>query len=100
MRTYDVSPVVHVILSGQQEELVSATSDGMSHALERSDKLFLKVDETREAALDSEFLSLASRISAERVSRFKTAFDVLDPNDFISRLKDMLSLVRYDAYSV
>ncbi len=41
----------------------------------------------REAALDSEFLSVASQVGLEQTRRLHTAFKTYELNDFVSRLK-------------
>eukprot|EP01125_Pyxidicula_operculata_P006881 TRINITY_DN2359_c0_g2_i1.p1 TRINITY_DN2359_c0_g2~~TRINITY_DN2359_c0_g2_i1.p1 ORF type:complete len:284 (-),score=55.02 TRINITY_DN2359_c0_g2_i1:103-954(-) len=65
----------------KEEELInSASSDALIEVIRKGSKLFEKVKGTREASLDSEFLSITSRYSAEKVNKLSGDSLGLDVN--------------------
>jgi hypothetical protein len=44
----------------------------------------------REAALDSEFLTLATQFGLEQTNRLQTGYQTKDINDFVARIKSVL----------
>jgi len=73
-----------------KQEYIRPESDGLHKALQRGDELYQEVKMPREAALDSEFLTLTSQLGLERTRRLHTAFKSYDINDFISRVRAQL----------
>jgi len=71
----------------KKHDLVSPSSNGLLKALEKGDNLFPDVSTPREAALDTEFLSLAAQLGAEQSYRLVTGFTTYDPEDYISKVK-------------
>jgi len=63
---------------------------GYKKALDRADDLYKQVLETREAALDSEFLSLASQLGVEQTSRLDTGLKSRDPNEFVTKMRHFM----------
>ncbi|EGG24462.1 hypothetical protein DFA_06612 [Cavenderia fasciculata] len=79
-----------------KDSLVQSDSGGLLQMLEKGEQLYSQVNMPREAALDSEFLSLASQLGYEKTQRFKVAFSTFDSNGFINRLYTTLSQLGSD----
>eukprot|EP01132_Coremiostelium_polycephalum_P005283 gene5283-6576_t len=79
-----------------KQELIQPESKGLLDLLDRGDELYSSVEMPREAALDSEFLSLASQYGLEQAQRLKVSFNTFDSNGFITRLRDTLAQLSED----
>lgn len=69
-----------------QEELVKVDDNELMCKLDRMDKLFQDVNETRTGVLDSKLLSMMVTIGTKRTSAFKTDLVAFDPDEFMSKL--------------
>jgi len=74
-------------ITDSKAEYIRPESDGLIHALEKGDELYQTVKNTREAALDSEFLSIASQVGLERTRRLRTLFKAFEIDEFVVRVR-------------
>jgi hypothetical protein len=77
-------------LTNRRQELIQPQSDELDRALERGNNLFENVKFPREAALDSEFLSLISQLGVEQCHRLQTGFRTYTIDDYITKIKTFL----------
>uniref|UniRef100_S4RH10 Non-structural maintenance of chromosomes element 4 n=1 Tax=Petromyzon marinus TaxID=7757 RepID=S4RH10_PETMA len=69
-------------LQEDREELIKPDNEGLATALQQSQKLFRSVKETREAAMDSQFLVLAATIGQEKATQLHTGLLDFDEGVF------------------
>ncbi|EFA78396.1 hypothetical protein PPL_09047 [Heterostelium album PN500] len=74
----------------KKQDLIQPDSQGLLDVLKKVDVLYSKVQQPREAALDSELLSLTSQLGYEQAQRFKVAPSSFDTVNFITRLRNSL----------
>ncbi|KYQ99770.1 hypothetical protein DLAC_03715 [Tieghemostelium lacteum] len=74
-----------------RSDLVNPESKGLLEVLEKGEDLYRKVDHAREAALDSEFLSLTSQYGLEQVQSLKITLTNFNSLVFMNRVKDRLN---------
>lgn len=76
--------------ANQKQELIQPGAGGLEAALEKSNTLYESVKFAREAALDSEFLSLASQFGVEQAHRLNTGFKSRDINEFVTKVRNRM----------
>jgi len=81
--------------SEKKEEYISPSSQGLKSALSIGDDLFRTVTAAREAALDTEFLTVASQFGAEQSSRLASGLSRFNTEGYITKL-----LARWEGYDV
>ncbi|XP_021030746.1 EP300-interacting inhibitor of differentiation 3 [Mus caroli] len=69
-----------------REDIVNTASDSLSEALEEANVLFDGVSRTREAALDAQFLVLASDLGKEKAKQLNTDMNFFNPIAFCDLL--------------
>ncbi|XP_077206099.1 non-structural maintenance of chromosomes element 4 homolog A [Paroedura picta] len=79
-----------------REMMLSARNDKLTGSLEEANKLFVGVSRAREAALDSQFLVLASTLGKEKASQLQSDMTVFDPSAFAEDLLSFMGLNRLD----
>ncbi|XP_033005396.1 non-structural maintenance of chromosomes element 4 homolog A [Lacerta agilis] len=87
-----------LISSVQQnrEMMLSTRNDKLTEALEDANKLFTGVSWAREAALDAQFLVLASNLGKEKASQLHSDMSVFDPSEFAEDLLSFMGLNRLE----
>ncbi|XP_062989329.1 non-structural maintenance of chromosomes element 4 homolog A [Elgaria multicarinata webbii] len=87
-----------LISSVQQnrEMMLSTRNDKLTEALEDANKLFTGVSRAREAALDAQFLVLASNLGKEKASQLQSDMTVFDPSAFAEDLLTFMGLNRLE----
>ncbi|XP_027761990.1 non-structural maintenance of chromosomes element 4 homolog A [Empidonax traillii] len=85
-----------LISSVQQnrEEMLSSKSNRLTEALEEADKLFEKVCRAREAALDAQFLVLASNLGKEKANELHSEMTSFDSAMFAEDLLTLMGINR------
>ncbi|XP_039191700.1 non-structural maintenance of chromosomes element 4 homolog A isoform X1 [Crotalus tigris] len=78
------------------ELMLSTNNDKLTEALEDADKLFTGVSFAREAALDAQFLVLASNLGKEKASQLHSDMTVFDPSAFAEDLLSLMGLNRLE----
>ena len=69
-----------------QEELVKVDDNELMSKLDKMDRLFQDVNETRTGVLDSKLLSMMVTIGTKRTSAFKTDLVAFDPDEFMLKV--------------
>ncbi|XP_030058453.1 non-structural maintenance of chromosomes element 4 homolog A isoform X2 [Microcaecilia unicolor] len=87
-----------LISSVQQnrEDMLSSRSNRLTEVLEEANKLFGGVSRAREAALDAQFLVLASNLGKEKASQLHSDMIVFDPTAFAEDLLTFMGLNRLE----
>ncbi|XP_060130777.1 non-structural maintenance of chromosomes element 4 homolog A [Zootoca vivipara] len=87
-----------LISSVQQnrEMMLSTRNDKLTEALEDANKLFSGVSRAREAALDAQFLVLASNLGKEKASQLNSELSVFDPSEYAEDLLTFMGLNRLE----
>jgi hypothetical protein len=80
-----------------KHEFIQPESDKLIQALQTADELFANVKMPREAALDTEFMGLASKLGAEQISKLQTGFRSYNIYDYVLKLRAMLSVAELGA---
>ncbi|XP_018082828.1 non-structural maintenance of chromosomes element 4 homolog A isoform X2 [Xenopus laevis] len=80
-----------------REEMLSSRSDKLTEALEEANKIFAGVSRAREAALDAQFLVLASCLGKEKASQLHADMTVFDPTSFAEDLLSFMGLNRMES---
>uniref|UniRef100_A0A8D0BE30 Non-structural maintenance of chromosomes element 4 n=1 Tax=Salvator merianae TaxID=96440 RepID=A0A8D0BE30_SALMN len=76
-----------------REMMLSTRNDKLTEALEDANKLFIGVSRPREAALDSQFLVLASDLGKEKANQLYSDMTVFDPSAFA---EDLLAFMGFN----
>ncbi|KAF7253346.1 hypothetical protein EYD10_01268 [Varanus komodoensis] len=76
-----------------REMMLSTGNDKLTEALEDANKLFTGVSRAREAALDAQFLVLASNLGKEKANQLQSDMTVFDSSAFAEDLSQLLSCV-------
>ncbi|XP_063163353.1 non-structural maintenance of chromosomes element 4 homolog A [Candoia aspera] len=81
-----------------RELMLSTSNDKLTEALEDADKLFtgVTVPSTREAALDAQFLVLASNLGKEKANQLRSDMTGFDPSAFAEDLLSLMGLNRLE----
>nr|XP_002132004.1 non-structural maintenance of chromosomes element 4 homolog A [Ciona intestinalis]XP_009862466.1 non-structural maintenance of chromosomes element 4 homolog A [Ciona intestinalis] len=69
-----------------KEELVKPDSNGLMENIAKAHQLFKDVNETRGAALDSKFMTLAVTLGAQKTNLLQTDLVAFQPDEFIAKL--------------
>ncbi|XP_029466421.1 non-structural maintenance of chromosomes element 4 homolog A isoform X2 [Rhinatrema bivittatum] len=87
-----------LISSVQQnrEDMLSSRSNRLTEVLEEANKLFVGVSRAREAALDAQFLVLASNLGKEKANQLHSDMIVFDPTAFAEDLLTFMGLNRLE----
>ncbi|XP_007902098.1 non-structural maintenance of chromosomes element 4 homolog A [Callorhinchus milii] len=80
-----------------REDMIRPSSNKLTEALEEANKLFSNVRQTREAALDAQFLVLATNLGQEKANQLHTDMMVFDPSVFTEQLLTFMGLNRLEA---
>uniref|UniRef100_A0ABM5G1L4 Non-structural maintenance of chromosomes element 4 n=1 Tax=Pogona vitticeps TaxID=103695 RepID=A0ABM5G1L4_9SAUR len=83
-------------LQQNHETIVSTRNDKLTEALEDANKLFAGVSRAREAALDAQFLVLASNLGKEKANQLHSDMTVFDPSAFAEDLLSFMGLNRLE----
>eukprot|EP00727_Mastigamoeba_balamuthi_P004386 m51a1_g13946 hypothetical protein (982) ;mRNA; r:899498-903608 len=81
----------------QSAELKQPGCDRLVSVLTEAQDLFARVQNPREAALDSEFLSQVSALGAEQIHKLQTGLRCYDIAEFVLRLRQRLGVPDDDA---
>uniref|UniRef100_A0A8D0HHM8 Non-structural maintenance of chromosomes element 4 n=1 Tax=Sphenodon punctatus TaxID=8508 RepID=A0A8D0HHM8_SPHPU len=79
-----------------REVMLSNRSDKLTEALEDANQLFNGVSRPREAALDAQFLVLASNLGKEKANQLHADMTVFDPPAFAEDLLTLMGLNRLE----
>ncbi|XP_067858374.1 non-structural maintenance of chromosomes element 4 homolog A [Heptranchias perlo] len=79
-----------------REDMIRPNSNKLTEALEEANKLFSNVRQTREAALDAQFLVLATNLGQEKANQLHTDMMVFDPSVFAEELLTFMGLNRLE----
>ncbi|XP_027600076.1 non-structural maintenance of chromosomes element 4 homolog A [Pipra filicauda] len=79
-----------------REEMLSSKSNRLTEALEEANKLFEKVCRAREAALDAQFLVLASNLGKEKANELHSEMTSFDAATFAEDLLTLMGINRIE----
>ncbi|XP_006630611.1 non-structural maintenance of chromosomes element 4 homolog A [Lepisosteus oculatus] len=79
-----------------REDMLSPNNNKLTEALEEANKLFVNVRQAREAALDSQFLVLATDLGKEKASQLHAEGTIFDPSAFAEHLLSFMGLNRLE----
>ncbi|NXN92499.1 NSE4A protein, partial [Rhinopomastus cyanomelas] len=79
-----------------REDMLNSKSDRLTEALEEANKLFSGVSRAREAALDAQFLVLASNIGKEKAKELHSEMTAFDSVAFAEDLLTFMGINRVD----
>ncbi|MBN3307187.1 NSE4A protein, partial [Amia calva] len=79
-----------------REDMLSPNNNKLTEALEEANKLFVNVRQAREAALDAQFLVLATDLGKEKASQLHAEGTVFDPVAFAEHLLSFMGLNRLE----
>ncbi|XP_048362468.1 non-structural maintenance of chromosomes element 4 homolog A [Sphaerodactylus townsendi] len=85
------------IVQQNREKMLSTRNDKLTETLEEANRLFSGVSRAREAALDAQFLVLASNLGKEKASQLQSDMTVFDPSAFA---EDLLSFMGFNRLEV
>ncbi|NXP19860.1 NSE4A protein, partial [Scytalopus superciliaris] len=77
-----------------REEMLNAKSNRLTEALEEANKLFDEVCHAREAALDAQFLVLASNLGKEKANELQSEMTAFDSATFAEDLLTLMGINR------
>ncbi|XP_007478929.2 non-structural maintenance of chromosomes element 4 homolog A [Monodelphis domestica] len=80
----------------QREDMLSSKSNKLTDALEQANQLFNRVSQAREAALDAQFLVLASDLGKEKANQLHSDMTLFDPSSFAEDLLKFMGLNRLE----
>ncbi|XP_053548616.1 non-structural maintenance of chromosomes element 4 homolog A [Bombina bombina] len=88
-----------LMLSMQQnrEDMLSSRNNKLTEVLEEANKIFSGVSRAREAALDAQFLVLASNLGKEKASQLHADMTVFDPTSFTEDLLSFMGINRMES---
>ncbi|XP_060097475.1 non-structural maintenance of chromosomes element 4 homolog A [Heteronotia binoei] len=84
------------VVQQNREMMLSTRNDKLTESLEKANELFGGVSRAREAALDAQFLVLASTLGKEKASQLQSDMTVFDPSAFAEDLLSFMGLNRLD----
>ncbi|XP_075791454.1 non-structural maintenance of chromosomes element 4 homolog A isoform X2 [Pelodiscus sinensis] len=79
-----------------REDMLSSKSNSLTEALQEANKLFSGVSQAREAALDAQFLVLASNLGKEKANELHSEMTVFDSPAFAEDLLTFMGLNRLE----
>ncbi|KFQ28527.1 Non-structural maintenance of chromosomes element 4 A, partial [Merops nubicus] len=79
-----------------REDMLSSRSDRLTEALEEANKLFSGVSRAREAALDAQFLVLASNLGKEKANELHSEMTAFDSLAFAEDLLTFMGINRIE----
>ncbi|XP_072280349.1 non-structural maintenance of chromosomes element 4 homolog A [Pyxicephalus adspersus] len=79
-----------------RDDMLSSRSNRLTETLEQANKLFEGVSKAREAALDAQFLVLASNLGKEKASQLRADLTVFDPISFAEDLLTFMGINRLE----
>ncbi|XP_039595729.1 non-structural maintenance of chromosomes element 4 homolog A [Polypterus senegalus] len=79
-----------------REDMLNPNNNKLTEALEEANKLFSNVRQAREAALDSQFLVLATNLGKEKASQLQADAMVFDASAFAESLLTFMGLNRLE----
>ncbi|XP_067417449.1 non-structural maintenance of chromosomes element 4 homolog A [Emydura macquarii macquarii] len=79
-----------------REEMLSSKSNSLTEALQEANKLFSGVSQAREAALDAQFLVLASNLGKEKANELHSEMTIFDSPAFAEDLLTFMGLNRLE----
>ncbi|XP_074917515.1 EP300-interacting inhibitor of differentiation 3-like, partial [Chelonoidis abingdonii] len=79
-----------------REDMLSSKSNSLTDALQEANKLFSRVSQAREAALDAQFLVLASNLGKEKANELHSEMTVFDSPAFAEDLITFMGLNRLE----
>ncbi|XP_074856620.1 non-structural maintenance of chromosomes element 4 homolog A isoform X2 [Carettochelys insculpta] len=79
-----------------REDMLSSKSNSLTEALQEANKLFSGVSEAREAALDAQFLVLASNLGKEKANELHSEMTIFDSPAFAEDLLTFMGLNRLE----
>ncbi|KAM4703303.1 non-structural maintenance of chromosomes element 4 homolog A [Rhinophrynus dorsalis] len=87
-----------LIQSMQQnrDDMLSSRSNKLTETLEEANKIFAGVSCAREAALDAQFLVLASNLGKEKANQLHADMTVFDPTSFAEDLLSFMGINRME----
>ncbi|XP_051837533.1 non-structural maintenance of chromosomes element 4 homolog A isoform X2 [Antechinus flavipes] len=80
----------------QREDMLSSKSNKLTDALEQANQLFNRVSQAREAALDAQFLVLASDLGKEKANQLHSDMTLFDPTSYAEDLLKYMGLNRLE----
>ncbi|NXS09167.1 NSE4A protein, partial [Neodrepanis coruscans] len=80
-----------------REEMLNSKSNRLTEALEEANKLFDEVSRAREAALDAQFLVLASNLGKEKANELHSEMTAFDSATFAEDLLTFMGINRIEA---
>ncbi|XP_069468069.1 non-structural maintenance of chromosomes element 4 homolog A [Ambystoma mexicanum] len=80
-----------------REDMLSSRSNKLTEALQECNKLFTGVSQAREAALDAQFLVLATNLGKEKANQLHSDMTVFDPTSFAEDLLKFMGLNRLES---
>lgn len=80
-----------------REDMLSSRSNKLTEALQECNKLFTGVSQAREAALDAQFLVLATNLGKEKANQLHSDMTVFDPTAFAEDLLKFMGLNRLES---
>ncbi|KAM8924672.1 non-structural maintenance of chromosomes element 4 homolog A [Pelodytes ibericus] len=79
-----------------REDMLSSRSNKLTETLEEANQLFAGVSRAREAALDAQFLVLASNLGKEKANQLHADMTVFDPTSFAEDLLSFMGINRFE----
>ncbi|KAJ8418068.1 hypothetical protein AAFF_G00137770 [Aldrovandia affinis] len=79
-----------------REDMLSPSNNKLTEALEQANKLFADVRQAREAALDAQFLVLATDLGKEKASQLQADGSSFDPSAYAEHLLTCMGLNRLE----
>ncbi|XP_018593633.1 non-structural maintenance of chromosomes element 4 homolog A isoform X2 [Scleropages formosus] len=79
-----------------REDILSPTNNKLTEVLEEANRLFVNVRQTREAALDAQFLVLATDLGKEKANQLHADGSAFDPSAYAEHLLSFMGLNRLE----
>ncbi|KAG7462696.1 hypothetical protein MATL_G00187530 [Megalops atlanticus] len=79
-----------------REDMLSPSNNKLTEVLEEANKLFASVRQAREAALDAQFLVLATDLGKEKASQLHADGSAFDPMGYAEHLLSLMGLNRLE----
>ncbi|KAG9344439.1 hypothetical protein JZ751_011109 [Albula glossodonta] len=79
-----------------REDMLSPSNNKLTEVLEEANKLFANVRQAREAALDAQFLVLATDLGKEKASQLQADGSAFDPTAYAEHLLTFMGLNRLE----
>ncbi|XP_077114820.1 non-structural maintenance of chromosomes element 4 homolog A [Ranitomeya variabilis] len=79
-----------------REDMLSSRSNKLTDTLQAANQLFAEVSKPREAALDAQFLVLATNLGKEKANQLQADMTVFDPTSFAEDLLSFMGINRLE----